>query len=218
MAIPMRPLSCAEARQEAARRVFEPLEAHVEATLSTHLAGCTECRAFAADVARAGDALESSLLRREPPPDLERRVIETVRRGPEPRPRSRRRLLTALAAIVLIAGGVALVASAPRAGAGATAVLSPADRAEQATGSASRTGPWLHVVVNGLPTLAAGGTYAVWAGDGSGRWVLLGEFGGSATDSRYRLPAFAPELVKVTIERADAEPESPGLDVLVGRL
>ena len=30
MAIPMRPLSCAEARDEAARRIFEPLETHVE--------------------------------------------------------------------------------------------------------------------------------------------------------------------------------------------
>ena len=52
MAIPMRPLSCAEVRQEVGRRAFEALEPHIETALSAHLAVCADCRLHAEDVER----------------------------------------------------------------------------------------------------------------------------------------------------------------------
>src|SRR5438552_7043717 len=98
MAVPMRPLSCAEAKQEAARRLFEPLEPHVEATLSAHLAICDECRRASEDQALAAHLLETSLLRADPPPGLERSLIEAAREPPAIPGRSVRRLLAATAA------------------------------------------------------------------------------------------------------------------------
>src|SRR5947199_227431 len=60
MAVPMRPLSCAEAREEAARRIFEPLEPHTAATLDAHLAICHDCREQVQDMEHAARLLRST--------------------------------------------------------------------------------------------------------------------------------------------------------------
>jgi predicted anti-sigma-YlaC factor YlaD len=223
MAIPMRPLSCAEAREEAARRAFEPLEPHVEATLSAHLAACTDCRNNAEDLQHTALLLRSSLLVTEPPLELEGHVFQAIRSVGRQRRRSRRRLTTAFAASVLSIAGLALIAlPGPSQGRGRSATLAPTDRVAPATGSVTIEGPGtsheLHLNVTGLPDLADGSTYALWAGDGKGSWTLLGEFRTTTTEALYQLPRGAPELVRVTIERIGAPPDTPGLEVLTGRL
>src|SRR5437870_2323808 len=99
----MRPLSCAEARQEAARRIFEPLEPHVEATLSAHLAVCDDCRAVVDDQMLGATLLADSLLRHDPPVGLERTIIDSARQPPPAPGRPLRRMITAAVAALLLA-------------------------------------------------------------------------------------------------------------------
>lgn len=221
MAVPMRPFSCAEARQEAVRRLFEPLEPHTEATLAGHLAVCDDCQAHADDTARAARLLGSSLVGTDPPGELEARVLEAVRGEPSRRVGRRRRVWTAALAAALVMAGVALIVVLPGPGRGGQATLSPADRVPRAQGSAVIEGPAgshrLRINVTGLPDLAEGSAYAVWLGDGRGTWRRLGQFRRNPAELFYPLPEPQPELVRVTIEWVDADPASPGFAVLTGR-
>ena len=221
MAIPMRPLSCAEVRQEVARRAFEALEPHVESSVSAHLAVCDDCRLHAEDVERGVRRMATSLLREDPPPDLERRLRDTIRSAPIRRPRSRRRLATATLAVAFIVVGVTLVAAARPSSPGPSAVLSPADRAARADGVATLEGPptarRVRLTVKGLPSLAEGSAYGLWVSGGSGKWQLLGQFRSSSHEALYPLRGQPPELVRVTVERSDTTPDAPGLEVLTGR-
>jgi len=214
----MRPLSCAEARQEAARRVFpqEELEAHVEATLTAHLAVCSECRLYADGVERAARLVARSVIRHDPPPTLEKRVVDAARTAPARGRRTVARAATMAAAIMLVATGIALLVPGTSGPARQT-VLSPTDRFPRVTGSATLGDGRAHVVIDGLPSLAAGSAYAVWVGDGRGPWRRLGTFRSSDVDSFYDVPGAAPELVRVTIEPVDVPPEVPGVEVLTGR-
>lgn len=212
----MRPLSCTEARQEVARRLFEAIEAHTEATLTAHLAACMECRLHADEVDQASRLLSASLLRDEPPAGLEWRVVEAVRSAPVARPGTRRRLLAWTLAFALAGLGILLIALPTSSDDGSVATLSPTDRFARAGGSARVFGTQLELEVMRLPALATGSAYGVWVGDAGGGWQLVGEFRSTETDALYRVRG-TPEVVRVTIERAGSDPETPGLEVLTGR-
>ena len=137
------------------------------------------------------------------------------------RPRSRRRLATTTLAVAFIVAGMALLAAARPSRPGASAVLSPADRAARADGVATLEGPpsarRVHLTVKGLPSLAQGSAYGLWVSGGSAKWQLLGQFRSSSHEALYPVPGPPPELVRVTVERSDNAPDAPGLEVLTGR-
>ena len=220
----MRPISCGDARQEAARRLFEPVEAHVEATLSAHLAVCDSCRVHADDIEEAARVLNHSTVSADLPPDLEARVLMAIRTQPVRPKRSVRRPITAVVAVALIlVGTVTLVGGGPATPA-RSSTLSPLERFDYAAGTATVLGPGagtrLHLVVSGLPSIDPSSAYAVWVGDGKDGWLRLGDFRSPSADNVYDLPSGGSdlELVKVTIERLDDAPIEPGLAVLTGRL
>src|SRR3989442_10054103 len=177
MAVPMRPFSCAEARQEAARGLFEPLEPHTEATLAAHLAVCSDCHAHFEEMTGAAHLLETWLLRDDPPVELERRVLDAVRDEPGARATSRRRLATAVVVCGIVGLGLALLAIPPRTASSRTSRLVAADRAARANGIASveETNGTFHLRLRaaGLPSLPDPTTYAVWISAG-GRWRIEG--------------------------------------------
>ena len=221
MAIPMRPLSCAEAREEAARRIFEPLEPHTAATLDAHLAICHDCREQVQDMEHAARLLRSSVLVHDPPDDLEDRLIRGVRTEPVARRRSLRRVVTATMAVVLLIGGLGLVVTSPRAARADSVALAPAERAGRAGGTATilrDSGAYrVRLVARTLPTLVDGAAYGVWIDTGDDGWRQLGQFRQSAVDNVYDAGAARPGIVKVTIERTGMSADAPGLEVMTGR-
>jgi hypothetical protein len=216
----MRPLSCAEAKQEAARRLFEPLEAHLEVTLSSHLAVCDECRVAAEDMAAAAGFLETSVLRHELPLDLETRLLASLRQEPAAPKQSRRRLLASIAAAVLMLCGVGLIVISPSEPVGQAVALAPADRYTGVRGTVALEGPAgalrLRLTVTGLPPVGAVAAYTAWAG-ADGRWARLGEFRAASGELLYPVSA-RPDLVRVTIESVGANADTPGTEVLTGKL
>lgn len=98
-------MTCDQVREHAAELVLGTLDGEQRAAVVAHLAGCAECQAEVAALARVADTLWLSAPEAEPPAGFETRVLRAVR--PRRRYVTPARLLAAAAAVVLlVAGGV----------------------------------------------------------------------------------------------------------------
>jgi hypothetical protein len=174
-----------------------------------------------------------------PPAELWDRIAEEVRSdggtpvAPAERPHRRARVLTLVAAVVLVAGAlvaVALVATRDSGGSAAELVarasLSGAglDPGGNGSGSAElleKNGNWkVAISVHDLPRPPAGSYYEAWLlGAGPGQVQSLGALEGT---DRFAVPEGLPidefPLVDVSIEPIDGNPAHSSKSVLRGRL
>ena len=106
------PLSCADVSELLYAYVLDSLEAESAVQLREHLAGCSDCRAEAAELSSAVAALAEEVTPVPPPPQLRGRVLAAVqaeRLAPSvpaaPRPRASRPSWLGVAAALLLAVG-----------------------------------------------------------------------------------------------------------------
>lgn len=158
-------------RSEDATRVEggEPLSAAERSALDAHLAGCAECRAEHAELARLADSLAA--VRVAVRPGFAAAVLDAIEaRGGAPwesrAPRSARAWRGPLALLGLVGGtavalGLAAAGPEPAAGFGAFAALYDLARAALLAGSGLAGATWSGV----------GAAVAEWLGDAPSRWV-----------------------------------------------
>ena len=184
------PLNCTEVQELLSAYVLDSLEPGTAVRVREHLAGCSDCRAEAAELSSAVTALAELAPPVPPPPDLRRRVLaavhaeEEVPAGPAvPHLRTSRLPWLAVAAALLLAVGAGswgleehLSGPPPRQGAAAItpverliasglAQVVPLSPAPGYTGraalvSAGSRGTYL--LLTGVPKLSGERSYTLW--------------------------------------------------------
>jgi anti-sigma-K factor RskA len=142
----------------------------------SHLAGCASCQVEERWLRGAVETLSSSVEQIEPPPELRKRLLGTIRaeasadRGADRarKPRLRWNLLlrpaTALAAVAILAAGLAgyLISDDGTAPTASTVAARGTAAAPGAGGSVWRSGDAAVLRVTGLPPQRRGHVYEVW--------------------------------------------------------
>lgn len=199
------------------------------AQIEAHLRGCPSCRRALPDLDRVREQLQDPGMWEAVSPDLEQRVVESIRlAAPEPPSLSRRgrlggrgRLLAAGLTVVVAAAvvSIALVATGSSDDPDWQVTLAPTD---EAPGAAATVDGWnrnagteMRLDVHGLPASGPNSHYAIWLTATDGRHVAAGTFRSSgvvtawAGVSRAEFPR-----IWVTLEPNDDDEALSGPTVL----
>jgi anti-sigma factor RsiW len=163
-------------QEDAGAYVLGALEPSEQAAFEGHLASCPSCRDEVEQLRMAVDALPRSVEPFAPPPSLKRSLMETVRSDVKPvrRPFLERlgflggiRPQLAMAAVLLLALGVALGSQLSGGDGGHRVIAAVPDRSRVPDASATVTlpadkhGP-AQLRVTGLPAPRSGQVYEIW--------------------------------------------------------
>jgi anti-sigma-K factor RskA len=215
-------------RDEIAAYALGALDEGAGAKLEEHLAECEECAAYLRWLQPAVDQLPASVPQLEPPPQLGRRLAETVRgeaqrlRAGEDEPGGSRwrswrgiawRPATALAALALLAVGAVGGWLASDSGSEAEVIVAEATGGEPVDAALHRGGAAATLQVDAVPPLGRDDVYQVWVQrngelNPSSTFVLDDDGSGDAVVEE---PLEGAEAVLVTAEpRGGSEsPTSP---------
>ena len=204
--------------------VMGTLEPHEEGEVEDHLEGCASCREEIQELRLAHERLaDLAYSTWTPPEDLKARVVAGI-----PRREASRRIppwVAAVAAAFCILAVLPVILTPDLFGGGASAELSPTDRAPDAGGEVSIRGTGenmeMRLEVWGLPPCKSEQYYELWLVEGDER-VSAGSFtvGQSGrVDVTLSAPTFAASYpsVGVTAEY-DKDPRASGAKMLSGAL
>ncbi|HEY2162076.1 MAG TPA: anti-sigma factor [Solirubrobacteraceae bacterium] len=206
------------------------------ARVREHLAGCQECRTELASLRPAVDALPASVPQIEPPPELERRVMQVVEAEAQtrtepagPTPARRRWWPFALSPSVALVGacsaavlavGIVLALGKPAAPGPRTvhAQVVGAARADRASASLRIRGTRARLLFARLPAPGAGRVSEVWVEHGSAAPVPAGTFATRSGSVIVGRPIRRGDSVLVTVEPRPGSPAPTSAPFVVARV
>lgn len=191
------------------------LEGRPEPADRLHVSACAACRAALPELERLRTRLADPALWEEPPPDLEKRIVDSATAGSSPGPGRRLRWAAVAATVTLVVVGSWWIQTRPD----WTVVLAPTDQAPQARavvyGWNRPEGTRMVVEVEGLPDAGDDGYYEVWLTAPDGRHLSAGTFRAAGEVVVWgAFPRSEFPRIWITYEPVDDDPGPSGITVL----
>jgi anti-sigma-K factor RskA len=170
--------------EELAAYLLDALAAEETQAFELHLAGCAGCQAEERWLRAAVDVLPSSIEQFQPPPELRRRLVSTMKAEAKADRDGRRaarrpawsmllRPATAVAAVAVLAAGVAGYLIRGDDGVKTrTVAAKPLGSVPNARGELVRTGGTTVLRVEGLPVQRKGRVYQIWLASDNGTKIV----------------------------------------------